>query len=379
MRRRSRVRTVRPNSIELAAQRRQRERGSTPKRRPDGPSLGWFALHIGIPLVAGFFSVWLAWSALRVHDPPGAPAIGFDLPRDDALVDFSFRTFAQRYVRSAAEPFRPASSLTVAITTDSCNPWVNVSVTVYADSRWWMAVRARHLGRPFRPTLRFDRGGARRARYARPQTDGTFAFAVSGEIRSARASTFTGAIPLTRYIDAGETILEGRVPRVAVTPRTLINDHIAPAIHLVFRAPWVHDRVPGGCWIAMPQLAGDGGSTLIPLGREGLGASNAGRLGPSAGVTSLTVEGGRVLRDKSDPLPRQGFRPAWSCVAEPRTANYLADHPTCAAAAAVAKPGSEQQLQFRLLLGGGLLSASIAGMAAGVRRRLSRAWPSLWS
>ena len=374
MRNRPSGRRLRANSAQLAERRRLRESDLPPRRLAFAHWLKWLLLHIGIPVLAALASLWLAWSALSVEDPPGAPAVGFDVIQDETLLDFSFRTFAQRRAQGAVEPFRPADSFELAITADGCSPWVRVTAVVYADSRWWMAVRSNRLSRPFRPSLRFAPSGPERMRYGRAKTDGTFAFAVSGEIRHIRASTFTGNIPLTRsrVLIHGETVVEGRVPRAAVSRQTLINDFIAPAIEVVFEAPWVHDRVDGGCWISLPQLAGNGGFTLAPLGRDGLAGTNPWRLGPDVGVTSLTVAGGRVLRDESDPVPRQGSRPSWSCVAEPDSKNYLADRPTCAAAAAVAEPGGERQIQFRLLVGGGLLSASIVGAAAGVRRLLTR-------
>jgi hypothetical protein len=51
----------------------------------------------------------------------------------------------------------------------------------------------------------------------------------------------------------------------------------------------------------------------------------------------------------------------WTCSAGLDHDDFLADRPTCGATVAVVRPGSEQRIQFTLLVGGGLLSAGLVG------------------
>jgi hypothetical protein len=325
---------------------------------------------IVVPLIGVALSGVGAWIFLSSDSPPEAPVVGFDLVKGRVLDDFSFRTFAGRQLPGAADQFRPADSIEVVVDQHGCDRWADVEVTIYADPRWWMAVKAARERHTFRPAVRYEPGGIKYANYGRPKVDDSFAFSVSGAIRDPRASTYGSQMPIPLSVDRsalpGTIVMLGRIPPKA-TRRALINDHIAPSIHLAFQAPWKHTRSPGTCWVTTPRLTG-GGAGVSPLGLDGLSGSLGLDAGPRDGVTAVSAAGGRVLRDESDPPPRQGTRPSWACTAEPARRNGLAYRPTCAAAVAIAKPASERWAQLGLLLTGGLLSASIVGLAAGIRR-----------
>jgi hypothetical protein len=308
---------------------------------------------------------------MSIHDAPtSSPIIGFDLPANKTLTDFSFRTFVGRKERGAADEFRPSQGTAVQITARGCDPWVDVEVDVHPDPRWLMAVKAVHTDRTFAPALRYQTEGVQRIRYGRPELDGSFAFAVTGEVRSVRATTWANTKPITLKQKSDPyssgPIFTGRIPPEA-TQNALINDFIGPSLQLSFQARWSHTRGLGSCWITTPQLTGDR-TGLAPLGIPGLGGDHIRAIGPADGAVSIRAINARVLRDESDPSPRQAATPSWSCSAETVPANYLADRPSCAAFVAVVKPGSNRRIQLQLLVAGGLLAAGIAGTAAGFRR-----------
>lgn len=334
----------------------------------------WLPLALAIACLGGI-AFWL----LDNQPAPVVAAIDFDV---DATGDFARAAEQITYLRmaqhrGAAAELLPSTDTGLFVEVNDCESQAEVTLSVYPDPRWWLALRASRRGVP--QVLALQRGTNAPAVISPGSVEGRASAAIPGDLEDVEVFIPRGEdrIPVRATTELLEgspeefTRVEFRIPDRALDD-VLLRSVIGQYISLTFKAPWVH---PGGfrrCYVALPALIEGEASSLAGMGAEGLAvhsaASVAGR-GPFTGTTRLFISGGSAVSSESRPPPqRAAITPTWTCHRRQRISQLTG--PDCHSSALIDEPHREAWQQVLLLILGAVGSAGVLGVLDGMRRKI---------
>jgi hypothetical protein len=338
----------------------------------------WYYVLLPLMLAGACLAV-IAFCVLGSDPAPTVTAIDFDV---DASGDFARAAQEITLLNLAHEPgavpeIVPSTDSELQVAADGCQPFVDVTLAVYPDPRWWLALRASRQHLP--QVLALQRGTHDPVSISPGSVKGLASAAIPGGISDLKVFVPRGEEQLPIKVSARRivgdpeefTLVRFKVPDEAIR-HVLLRSVIGQNIVFTFKAPWVHPNGFRRCYIALPALIEGEASSIAGLGAEGLAiqstTSVAGR-GPLRGTTRLEVSNGSVAPSISSPPPDDSaITPTWACHRRRNIEKIVS--PDCHANVVVDQPQREAWQQVALIILGALGSAGFVGVFDGMRRIL---------